>query len=111
MGTSFLPYAAGHQLAGFLSGDIYDKAAGKLTLLQNEVAKRGLSITEISEGFSKNDYWNKAMDLTGMNSVELTNYIWQNYNPSKIWVLYASIAFGAVIALYFYDRFILKGGN
>lgn len=108
MGTSFLPIAAGHQLAGWLSGDIYDKAAGKLTLLQSEVAKRGFSIPDVSDSFSKNDYWNKAMELTGMNNVELTNFIWQNYNPSKIWVVYAGIAFGAVIALFFYDRFILK---
>lgn len=108
MGTSFLPIAAGHQLAGWLSGDIYDKAAGKLTLLQAEVAKRGFSIPDVSDSFSKNDYWNKAMELTGMNNVELTNFIWQNYNPSKIWVVYAGIAFGAVIALFLYDRFILK---
>jgi len=108
MGTSFLPIAAGHQLAGWLSGDIYDKAAGKLTLLQAEVAKRRFSIPDVSDSFSKNDYWNKAMELTGMNNVELTNFIWQNYNPSKIWVVYAGIAFGAVIALFFYDRFILK---
>lgn len=108
MGTSFLPIAAGHQLAGWLSGDIYDKAAGKLTLLQAEVAKRGFSIPDVSDSFSKNDYWNKAMELTGMNNVELTNFIWQNYNPSKIWVVYAGIAFGAVVALFFYDRFILK---
>lgn len=108
MGTSFLPIAAGHQLAGFLSGDIYDKASGKLTLLQQEVAKRGLSIPEVSDTFSKNNYWNRAMELMGMTDGQLTDFIWQNYNPSKIWVLYAGIAFGAAIALFFYDRFILK---
>ena len=108
MGTSFLPIAAGNQLAGFLSGDIYDKASGKLTLLQQEVAKRGLSIPEISDTFSKNDYWNRAMELMGMNDGQLTNFIWQHYNPSKIWVLYTGIAFGAAVALFFYDRFILK---
>nr|WP_321406017.1 MFS transporter [uncultured Carboxylicivirga sp.] len=108
MGTSFLPIAAGHQLAGFVSGDLYDNAAGKITLLQNEIAKRGLEIQQISDSFSKNDYWNKAMQLTGMNDVELTNYLWNNYNPAKIWILYSGIAMGAVVALFIYDRFILK---
>lgn len=108
MGTSFLPIAAGHQLAGILSGDIYDKAAGKLTLLHEEVVKRGLSIPDVSEAFSKNDYWNRAAELMGMSDVELTDYIWQNYNPSKIWMLYAGIAFGSVVALFLYDKFILK---
>jgi dipeptide/tripeptide permease len=108
MGTSFLPIAVGHQLAGVVSGDIYDKAAGKLYLLQQEVAKRDLEIPDVSDTFTKNDYWNKAAELMGMNSTELTNYIWINYNPSKIWMLYAGIAVSAVIALFIYDKFILK---
>lgn len=108
MGTSFLPIAAGHQLAGIVSGDIYDQAAGKLTLLKEEIAKRGLNIPDVSDTFSKNDYWNKAMELTGMNDIELTNFIWQNYNPSKIWMLYAGIAISAVVALFLYDKLILK---
>ncbi len=108
MGTSFLPIAVGHQLAGFVSGDIYDKAAGKLYLLKQEVVKRGLEIPEVSESFTKNDYWDTAAELMGMSNSDLTNFIWANYNPSKIWMLYAGIAVSAVIALFFYDKFILK---
>ncbi|WP_430814427.1 MFS transporter [Carboxylicivirga sp. RSCT41] len=108
MGTSFLPIAVGHQLAGVVSGDIYDKAAGKLHLLSQEVAKRGLDIPEVSETFTKNDYWNKAAELMGMSNSELTNFIWVNYNPSKIWMLYAGIAVSAVVALFLYDKLILK---
>lgn len=108
MGTSFLPIAVGHQLAGFVSGDMYDKAAGKLYLLKQEVAKRGLEITDVSDTFTKNDYWNKAMELTGMTDAELTSFIWVNYNPSKIWMVYSGIAVGAVVALFLYDKLILK---
>ena len=42
MGTSFLPIAAGHKLAGILSGDLYANIAEKFTLLTQEVEKRGL---------------------------------------------------------------------
>jgi hypothetical protein len=108
MGTSFLPIAAGHQLAGFVSGDMYDKASGKLTLLKEEVVKRGLDIPEVSDTFTKNQYWDRAMELTGMNDAELTSFIWTNYNPAKIWIVYSGIAVGAVVALFLYDKFILK---
>ena len=108
MGTSFLPIALGHQLAGFVSGDMYDRAAGKIHLLKQEVAKRGLEIPEVSETFSKNEYWNKATELMNMNNSELTNFLWTNYNPSKIWMLYAGIAVSAVVALFIYDKLILK---
>ncbi len=108
MGTSFLPIAAAHQLAGLLSGDIYDKISGKMYLLQLEIENRGLSIPEISESFTKNKYWDKACELTGMDSSQLTNFLWDNYQPNRIWILYSGIAIGSVIALILYDKFILK---
>jgi dipeptide/tripeptide permease len=108
MGTSFLPIAAGHQLAGILSGDIYEKISDKIFLLKKEVAKQGLNIPEISESFTKNDYWNEAASKMGMNEIELTNYLWQNYHPSNIWMVYSGVAVSAVIFLWLYDRFVLE---
>jgi len=107
MGTSFLPIAAAHQLAGWLSGDVYEKIADKIYLVQLEVAKRGISIPEISEEFSKNDYLQMASEKLGMNSSELSNFIWTTYHPSNIWVIYSSVAVSAVVLLWLYDRFII----
>ena len=107
MGTSFLPIAAGHQLAGWLSGDVYEKIADKIYLIQLEVAKRGISIPEISEQFTKNDYVQMASEKLGMQETELVNFIWDNYQPSKIWVVYAGVAVSAVVFLWLYDRFVI----
>ncbi len=107
MGTSFLPIAAGHQLAGWLSGDVYEKIADKIYLLQEEVAKRGISLPAISEEVSKNDYINLASEKMGMSSTELSNFLWTNYHPSNIWVIYAGVAVGAVVFLWLYDRFVI----
>ena len=107
MGTSFLPIAAGHQLAGLLSGDIYEKISDKIFLLQKEVAQRGLDIPEISETFSKNDFLNDAAAKMNMSQVELTNFLWQNYHPSNIWMIYSGVAVSAVVFLWLYDRFVL----
>lgn len=107
MGTSFLPIAAGHQLAGWLSGDVYEKIADKIYLIQLEVAKRGISIPEISEEFTKNDYVQMASEKLGMQETELVNFIWNNYQPSKIWVVYAGVAVSAVVFLWLYDRFVI----
>jgi hypothetical protein len=107
MGTSFLPIAAAHQLAGWLSGDVYEKIADKIYLVQLEVAKRGISIPEISNEFSKNDYLQMASEKLGMNNNELSNFIWATYHPSNIWVIYAGIAVSAVVFLWLYDRFVI----
>jgi hypothetical protein len=108
MGTSFLPIAAGHQLAGWLSGDVYEKIADKIYLLQQEVVKRGISIPEISDEFSKNDYVTMASEKMGMQGNELNNFLWTTYHPSNIWVIYAGVAVSAVVLLWLYDRFIIS---
>jgi dipeptide/tripeptide permease len=107
MGTSFLPIAAGHQLAGWLSGDVYEKISDKIYLLQQEVAKRGISIPEISNEFSKNDYVEMASEKLGLHGTELINFLWTTYHPANIWVIYAGVAVSAVVLLWFYDRFVI----
>ncbi len=107
MGTSFLPVAAAHQLAGWLSGDIYEHISDKVFLVKKEIINRGLSIPDISETFTKNDFLNEAAMKMGMNQDQLTDFIWQNYHPSNIWYFYSGLAISAMVLLWLYDRFVL----
>jgi proton-dependent oligopeptide transporter, POT family len=63
---------------------------------------------EISEEFTKNDYVAMAAEKMEMPIKELAQYLWFNYNPSNIRIIYAGVAFSAVILLFIYDRYILK---
>ncbi len=109
MGTSFLPVAAGNLITGYLSGDLYESWSDKVSLLKTEVAKRGLEIPEIANGFSQNDYYNRAGELMGMDQQQLTDFLWNNYNPSKIWMVFSAIGVATIIALLLYDKFVLGG--
>jgi len=111
MGTSFLPVAAGNFFTGFLSGNVYQSWSDKVTLLQREVASRGIDIPEISKTFTQNDYFKMAEQKMNMSSVQLTNYLWDTYHPEKIWMLFSAIGVATIIGLVLYDRFILKGGK
>lgn len=108
MGTSFLPVAAGNYFTGFLSGNLYEAWTDKISLLKIEVVKRGLEIPEITNGFTQNDYINKAAEQMGMNNQQLTDFLWNTYNPSKIWYVFSAIGIVTVIALMLYNKFILK---
>ena len=108
MGTSFLPVAAGHFLAGFISGNLYANIAEKITLLKAEVVKRGLSIPEISETFTRQDYIEKAKEMMDFTDQQLTDFLWHNYHPSHILFIFSGIAVGTAIALFLYDKFLLK---
>jgi dipeptide/tripeptide permease len=109
MGTAFLPIALGHLGAGLISGKPFEVMADKLFLLKRAVAERGFDIPEISGAFTQTDYFARAQELFGMDSQQLTRYLWDTYNPSRIWVLFAAIAILASVLLFVYDRFVLKG--
>lgn len=105
MGYSYIPLFLGNVLAGFISGGVYQNISDKTTFVKDEVAKRGLII---SEDLSQNEYFQKAAEAMNMNANELTNYLWTNYHPSKIWLVILGIGLFAVIALYFYDKLLLN---
>jgi dipeptide/tripeptide permease len=108
MGSSFLPIALGHQIAGFLSGVPYEKVADKLFLLKAEVVKRGLSVPEIGDSFTKTDYFNEAARQMNFSQQQLTDFLWSSYHPQSIWIIFSSVALSAVVLLFLYDKFILK---
>ena len=108
MGTSFLPLGLGHWFAGILSGDMYANISEKFTLLKKEVVIQGLDIPTVSDTFTQNDYINHAQELMGLNNKELTQYLWDQYHPANIWMIYSGIAVGTAILLFIYDRFILN---
>ena len=108
MGTSFLPVAAGNFFAGIISGRVYQSTSDKYSLLKQEISKRGLEIQEVSENFALNDYYKKAEELLGMSHNELTTFLWDTYNPSKIWYTFAVIGGAAVVGLFLYDKLLMQ---
>ena len=108
MGTSFLPVAMGHFLSGWISGKPFEIVADKLYLMKRAVAESGFSIPGISDSFTQTQYFQKAEELFGMDTLSLTNHLWTLYGPYKVLFQYAGLAFLAALLLYIYDRFILK---
>ena len=80
----------------------------KITLLKTEVAARGLQIPNISDSFTQNDYINQASKLMGMNKHELTQFLWNTYHPSNIWMVFSGIGVFTALMLFLYDRLLLK---
>jgi len=108
MGSAFLPYAAGHYGAGWVSGRPYEIMADKFYLLQKAVTEKGFSIPDISETFTQNDYFAKAQELFGMDSAQLTSYLWNTYHPQNVWIIYSGLAMTAAILIFLYDKFLMR---
>lgn len=108
MGYSFIPVFLGNVFAGFISGNVYESTSDKVAFIKQEVALRGLNI---SDQLSNNEYFSQAAQAMGMNQHQLTSFLWDKYQPSKIWMIILAIGIFAVIALYIYDKFLLKEEN
>jgi proton-dependent oligopeptide transporter, POT family len=107
MGTYFLPVGIGHLAAGWISGKPYEVIADKYYLLQKAVAEKGFDIQPVSDTFTQTQYFEKAQQLFGMDSHQLTSYLWNTYHPSHVWVIFTGLAICAAVLLFLYDRYIL----
>lgn len=108
MGTYFLPIFLGNFLTTFISGNLYQAWSDKLSLLQTEMAKRAIEMPEVTKEFSKNDYFAAASEKLGMTENEMTQLIWDTYNPNKIWYVIVAIGIVTIIALTVYDRLVIR---
>ncbi|MEN8124574.1 MAG: MFS transporter [Bacteroidota bacterium] len=107
-GTYFLPVAAGYFFTSFISGDLYQAWSDKLSLLQTEMTNRGIDMPEISKEFTKNDYFELASQKLSMGKWEMTQFLWDTYNPNKIWYVIVGIGIVTIIALYIYDKMVIR---
>ncbi|HLV50585.1 MAG TPA: MFS transporter [Flavobacterium sp.] len=162
-GTYFLPVAAGNFVTGFISGSLYQKWSDKLSLLQKDLAQKGiempdvvskeqfieegakatgLSITEfenqlqlkekdldyatigqrfteyatkngidisnVHTPFSKSEFFALAEQKLGMSHWEMTNMLWETYQPNKLWIVIFGIGVFSVITLYIYNKLVIK---
>lgn len=108
MGCSFLPMAGGNFLAGILSGSVYGHISDKIYLLQRVLREKNIAVPEISESFTKTDLLNFGANALNLNQSELTSFLWNHSHPANIWLIFSGIGLFTVIALYFYDKLIIR---
>ncbi len=108
MGCSFIPVALGNIFAGIVSGNIFQNLSDKITLTKKELISRGIDIQSIGEHFTKNEYFNQAALKMKMDNNQLTQYLWDKYNPSSFWLVVLGIGTFASVSLFLYDQFIAK---
>jgi hypothetical protein len=108
MGCSFIPVAIGSLFAGFVSGNVYEGMSDKISLAQREAVSRNFQIPSISGHFSQNDYLYAAAQKMGMSSDQFTQFLWDKYHPSSIWMVITGIGIASMVALFLYDRLVRK---
>lgn len=111
MGASFLPVAGGNFFAGILSGNVYGSISDKINILRTELSGLNYNFPDFSKDFTKSDLFNKGCEILHKSPIELNNYLWDKYNPSQIWIIFASIGIATAILLFIFDRVFMKTKN
>ncbi|GAB6279569.1 MAG: peptide MFS transporter [Lentimicrobium sp.] len=108
MGYSYLPLAGGNIVAGVISGSIFANIADKPTLLRHDLISKGITLPNISPTYTLNNFYTEASALLHMDSSQITSYLWNTYHPNHIWIVFSSIGFVSFLALWAYDRFLIR---
>jgi len=105
MGYSFIPVFIGNIFAGIISGVVYQSMSDKTSIMKTEAAEMGVSL---DPNISINENFQHLATSMKMSTRELTNYLWDKYEPSSIWMVIFAVGLVAVIALFLYDKFVMK---
>jgi dipeptide/tripeptide permease len=101
MGYSFIPVFLGNVFAGLISGSVYQNMSDKVTITREYARQQGFSV---ADGLSQGEYFDEVARQAGMNGQELTNFLWDAYSPSSIWIVVLLVGLAATLLLFIYDR-------
>jgi dipeptide/tripeptide permease len=108
MGYSFLPLAGGNLLGGLLSGKLYGSLSDKYTLLRKYLVDHGhYQLNEIAD-MDDGVLFNTSQETLNLSAKQLTQMLYETYQPGTIWLVFVSIGIGTSALLFLYNKFILK---
>lgn len=105
MGYSFIPVFLGNVLAGIISGVVYQHMSDKVMIVQKFAASKGL---HVAEGLSNNAYFDEVARQVHLTPKALTDLLWNQYHPSRMWFVLLAIGVTSSVCLFIYDRVVSK---
>ncbi len=75
MGTYFLPIALANLLTKWITGDLYEKYADKVSLLEKTLSDKGIKLPEVGSALSKQEFIDKLHTLKSINVEEVLKFI------------------------------------
>ncbi|WP_432672784.1 MFS transporter [Flavobacterium sp. SM2513] len=69
---------------------------------------KGIDVSNIALPFSKNEYFVLAEQKLSMSHWELTDFLWDNYHPNKLWFVVVGVGLVSIVSLLIYDKMVIK---
>ena len=75
MGTYFLPISAANLLTKWITGDLYEKYADKVSIIGRELTSKGIDFIKVGTPLTKEQFIEKVQLLKGLNIEEVLKFI------------------------------------
>ncbi|MBC8490317.1 MAG: MFS transporter [Bacteroidetes bacterium] len=108
MGYSFLPLAGGNLLGGLLSGKLYAEMSDKYAFLRDYLVREGIEKMDQITNIDDAVLFTRSMDKLNMSSGQLTDLLYQTYDPGSIFLIFGGIGIATSVLLILYNKFILS---
>ncbi len=107
MGYANIPMALGWGYGSFVGGQIYERAGEKAGL-----ALRYLSdVLMVKDLPERTQAFSTLMERLGQNSAQVTQLLWDKYDPSCVWTPFAIAGLLAAVALFVFNRLAKNWGD
>lgn len=100
MGYAYLPLFIGNIGAGVISGNVYQNMSDKYEIAKQYANTNGF---ELNPELSPSQLFDSIAAQAHLSGLELTNLLWVQYQPSKIWMVILGIGFFSAISLIVYN--------
>ncbi|MEW5795194.1 MAG: MFS transporter [Candidatus Zixiibacteriota bacterium] len=103
MGYANIPNGIGWAFGSLFAGHVYDNLGDKANLAIDYLQTQ-FGIT----GVERTDAVNKLMEITGKSAQEVTDLLWNVYDPYKLWYQFAAIGIASALGMLLYSRWVRK---
>jgi POT family proton-dependent oligopeptide transporter len=100
MGYANIPMALGWGYGSFVGGQMYERAGEKAGLALRYMSEV-LMVKELPE---RTQAFSQLMEMLGQNSAQVTQLLWDKYDPSCVWTPFALAGLIAGVALFVFNR-------
>jgi proton-dependent oligopeptide transporter, POT family len=111
MGFSFLPLAFGNLAGGFLYGRLYERMSDIHIFILKELAKRNVPDLSTLAAKDKDIIFRQGMMHLKMTAPELKSYLFDLYQPFRIWWVFGGIGLATVLLFLLYNLWIRKSAT
>jgi len=103
MGYANIPQGIGWGVGSIFAGHVYENMGDKANLALDYLSTK-FSITDVA----RPEAMNKLVEVTGLDHIQVTQLLWDAYDPYKLWYQFAAIGIASAVAMLLYSVWVKK---